>query len=363
MTTGKSSRLPGIDLFRGLAVIAVAILHSDNHMPTHGWAAFLEHFASFAVPFFLATSFYLAVRKLYISQSPYSLRSRLSRLLIPYVIWTGIYLLFTLLKYTISSREGEIGAIFRDPVSIIFLGSPAYHLYFIPLLLIGTLLLKGAEWLVQQQIRVGTVLFLLILSEMAYEVILISGNGFELGANAAFQTAFSAVGINVQQYPLLRVGAIAIAWILRCLPYIALALLWQHPFVQQRLPELGVRSVVITGLIFMLINIFGDRMLLVGIYEIARGYTALIFALSLSTVIKDHPLITSLGLCSFGIYLMHLIWVETLKTVLGRIFPYLLTNVTALTLLIFACLACTISWFLTALLIRQKGFLPKALFG
>ncbi|OLP20475.1 hypothetical protein BST81_00240 [Leptolyngbya sp. 'hensonii'] len=359
---GRSSRLAGLDLLRGAAVLAVALLHSGNGKPAPGGAGFLEHFAGFAVPFFLATSFYLAVSKLYTSKTPYSLPTRLSRLLIPYGVWTAIYVLFACVKYGVSGKRGEWGEIFQDPVSILFFGSPAYHLYFIPLLLMGTVLLKGAERLIQWQLRVIPLLGLLVLSTIAYEVILVTGNGFELGPNLAMQPIFAGLGLSPQQYPLLRIASVALVWALRCLPYIALVLLWKHPSVQKRFPQVGSQPLV-AGLAFLIINGLGDRILPAAIYEVAQGYSALVFALALSTVLEEKPWIRNLGLCSFGIYLMHLIWVETLKTLLGRVFPGLLTEVTILTLLTFAVPACLISWLLTVILMRRKGILPKVLFG
>lgn len=359
-----SLRLTGIDLLRGIAVFAVAILHSGNGDPAPtAWARALENFSGFAVPFFLATSFYLAASKVYTTAKPYCLQSRLARLLFPYAVWTALYLLFAVLKYSVSGKMAKIPDLFHDPVSIIFFGGPAYHLYFIPLLLTGILLFKAAECLVQQGVSLKILVLLSILSTVSYEVVLKTENGFTLGSNVAFQPLFAGFGLDIQQHSLFRVIGVAISWMLRCAPYIGVALLLQHPSVQKRLPKWSTQSAAIAFLLFLSINGLGDRVLPASVYEVSRGYAALILAIALSNVLVESPLLRNLGLCSFGIYLMHLIWVETFKTVLGRIYPGLLTEVTVLTLLTFSSLAWIVSWFLTALLVKRKNMLPKLLFG
>jgi Acyltransferase family len=327
----RSPRLSGIDILQGAALLGVAFLHAGNGKPSVGWAGFMTHFSSFAVPFFLATSFYLGAGKFYTSKTSSSLKSRLSRLLIPYGIWVLIYLLFNILKYAVSGRVDELGTIFRDPVNIIFFGSPAYHLYFIPLLLTGTVFSKGVEAMAKRWGNLQTLLLSFVASTIAYEVILVTGNGFELGSNVAFQTLSSGLELNIKQYSVLRIILVAIAWGFRCLPYVVLALLLQHPSIRKHLPSWNIYIAAITCLLFLIINAFGNQMLPIAVYEIARGYTALIFAIALSATLTENALIKSLGLCSFGIYLMHLIWMETSKTILGKIFPSLLTEVSILT--------------------------------
>ncbi|HCF30704.1 MAG TPA: hypothetical protein DEV81_26715, partial [Cyanobacteria bacterium UBA11049] len=97
---GKKQRLTGIDLLRGLAIYAVVILHSDEGILVKpmGWGAILQ-FSNFAVPFFLATSFYLIINKLYVSGPQFPWKTRLTRLLIPYGFWSFVYLLQKSIKY------------------------------------------------------------------------------------------------------------------------------------------------------------------------------------------------------------------------------------------------------------------------
>lgn len=81
----QKPRLIGIDLLRGIAIYAVVILHLDEViLERHPSWTVITQFASFAVPFFLAASFYLSGDRLYVSDRPYNLELRLARVLVSY---------------------------------------------------------------------------------------------------------------------------------------------------------------------------------------------------------------------------------------------------------------------------------------
>ncbi|WP_319421880.1 hypothetical protein [Pleurocapsa sp. FMAR1] len=63
----KASRFVGIDLCRGLAAFAVILLHSGDEtwgIPITEQARQFRYLFYFAVPFFLAASFYFSTKKL-----------------------------------------------------------------------------------------------------------------------------------------------------------------------------------------------------------------------------------------------------------------------------------------------------------
>ena len=151
----KKLRLTGIDLLRGIATYAVVILHSDEGIVVEppGWAAVVQ-FSGFAVPFFLATSFYLATDRLYVSDRPSNLKLRLTRLLIPYGFWSIIYILQKIVKYALKNDFDKLLELFQDPIALIFFGGAAFHLYFLPLLLAGTFANQWAERLIKKKINI-----------------------------------------------------------------------------------------------------------------------------------------------------------------------------------------------------------------
>lgn len=97
MTIKSNKRLLGINLCRGFAAYAVVLVHSGDEtlgLPISQEAIYLRMLFYFAVPFFLATSFYFLTAKPEIDTSKRFWSSRVDRIVIPYITWTLIYLLF-----------------------------------------------------------------------------------------------------------------------------------------------------------------------------------------------------------------------------------------------------------------------------
>lgn len=276
----EQQRLVGIDLFRGLAIYAVILLHIDEGVqvmpPT--WMR-IHDFALFAIPFFLATAFYLAINKLYLSQSSYPLGSRLVRLLIPYGIWSAFYLIYKSAKYLIASQSSMLMELFQDPLSLIFFGGAAFHLYFLPLLATGTLLIKLAEFLMRRRVSLKGLVLITALGLLIYEVILASGNGLKTPNYVVFEPLLVTVFPLTNSNPLLEWFLTELFWILKCLPYVMIAMLLNHPTVNQHCLKPSVRYSWQWLLTFFLLNAFGAFILPQAIYEVARGYTALLAAI------------------------------------------------------------------------------------
>ncbi|MEN8447295.1 MAG: acyltransferase family protein, partial [Cyanobacteria bacterium J06555_13] len=127
-------------------MFAVVMQHVDEGKSLEQLPAIWPDFinlASFAVPFFLATSFYLAVDKLIAQpRSNFPIKKRILRLLIPYCSWTALYVFYKIARYTLLNKGSTLQNFLSDPISIIFMGGAGLHLYFLPLLMVGTLVIK-----------------------------------------------------------------------------------------------------------------------------------------------------------------------------------------------------------------------------
>jgi fucose 4-O-acetylase-like acetyltransferase len=352
-------KLIGIDMFRGLAIFAVVVLHVDGSIvvPPLGWAQ-VTSFAKFTVPFFLAASFYLAIDKLYSSLKPYPLRSRLTRLLIPYSCWSALYVFYKIVKYSMTGDSGKLVALFHDPLALICFGGAAFHLYFLPLLAIGTILIKFSEWTIAKKISLAGLVLLCLVSFITYEILIVSGNSHDIVIHQAFQPLIAAVVPMENINPLLRWIAVSLACVIRCLPYILVSTILNHPafknfqlnFVNRRpnwWPWLWL-------FIFIILNGFGSQFLPQSLYEVSRGYLALWTAISLSNILKDNYLIQSLGACSFGIYLSHIFVLEFFQSMMKRIDPDYINSTSTPFLLMMAIVIMGISWAITLLLTRTK---------
>ncbi|WP_017304414.1 acyltransferase family protein [Spirulina subsalsa] len=354
-------RLTGIDLFRGIAIFGVVILHSDEGITVNlpFWGE-MRIFASFAVPFFLALSFYLSFRKIYASQGDYPLKARLTRLVIPYLFWTGLYLLYKLIKYALKGDFGQIVKLGQDPIGLMVLGGAAFHLYFLPLLLTGTLATKLLTPLTRYSRPVWVGLLGLGVSLGVYHLLEVSGNNFVTQGGVAFQGVSASLG--VEGNPGWRLLGVLVAWLLRCLPYLFMALILASPRIYPQLEQKNGLYCVLVLVAFGGVNQWGGNFLPLVLYEWSRGYLALLSAIALSPYLPSQDWLKNLGLCSFGIYLLHLFIVEALQMLENRIYTDGIFRHSSPNLLIFAAIVFGLSWVVTDWLMGRKT-LAKWMFG
>lgn len=356
----KKPRLTGIDLFRGIAIYAVVILHSDEGIVVKPpvWTA-ISQFSGFAVPFFLATAFYLTTERIYVSDRPYNLKARLIRLLIPYGIWSIIYSLYKILKYTVKNDFDKLFSIFQDPVSIILFGDAAFHLYFLPLLVSGTILLKLTEGLIKRRTASKYLFILCALSLIIYQYLLGDNDGLTLNLNLFLP------GVIDQDFldnnPAVKIILIELYWAVRCLPYIFLAMILNHQNIKKKWLEFTKKYVIVCCTGFLVLNIYGGLIMPGAIYEVIRGYGALLVAIAISTKLKENAIVNNLSACSFGIYLLHLLVVEVLQSLQNKLYGDK-EPISAIVLVAFSIIIFLISWALVFYLNKQKS-IAKLLFG
>ncbi len=94
----KTNRLSYWDNWKGLAIIAVVMIHATNKALTFPEGSFnynfglgVRQFINYAVPLFLAMSGYFSISAIQEDTLSYY-RKRVSRIIVPYGIWTAIYL-------------------------------------------------------------------------------------------------------------------------------------------------------------------------------------------------------------------------------------------------------------------------------
>ncbi|MEO1296891.1 MAG: acyltransferase [Cyanobacteria bacterium J06636_16] len=379
----KKQRLLGVELIRGIAAFAVVLSHSGDAT----WGEIsrgvigLRALFSFHVPFFLAISFYfLAQRFLNNPQSTASsndLRPRLQRILLPYFTWTLIYLAFRSVFFLMEGKSERLLKLYGDFSSTLFLGGASYHLYFLPLLFVGTV----TFYALNRTLRPWTlpkILGLLTASIAIRALILVTGNQFQLGPNIAFQSVFDGFGIDPQSNIVLRLLAVTIVWVATCLPFISVALLFS--FIANRFRSSDVNSADRDKeyslafnpylLLTLAIAIFLIATFLIDAGAIFRPFQKLIVAFSLVVVALSlsHTLFrsgglrreiaTSLGYCTLGIYLVHPIIIQFVKLGLAATYPTLLKGVSVFSILTISTTTFLISWLLISILIRYKTIRP-----
>lgn len=129
-------RVPGYDLLRLAAIVAVITIHVLMHyrglVPGTSPIALIDKTLHFAVPVFFFVSGALIWGRAGDRRSA-ELGRRAMTLLPPYLAWSGLYLLLTTL------RPGAALALRQVPGMLLF-GKSWYHLYFVPVLFLYYLL-------------------------------------------------------------------------------------------------------------------------------------------------------------------------------------------------------------------------------
>jgi peptidoglycan/LPS O-acetylase OafA/YrhL len=128
-----------IDYLRLLFAFGVICIHlSPSSLDAEKMT---QYFSISAVPFFLITSLYL-----FQSGETGFHKIRISRILIPYVSWSIIYIIFRIIKHQVARTVFEY-----DIFAIAFLGGAAVQLYFLPLLLCCLLVCSSVNILFADQ--------------------------------------------------------------------------------------------------------------------------------------------------------------------------------------------------------------------
>jgi peptidoglycan/LPS O-acetylase OafA/YrhL len=132
----KSARNSAVDAVKLLAMFGVVIIHLAPSTPAAELMSQL--FSAFAVPFFLMISLYYFMGKLSGSGALSVSALRLDRLYIPYAVWTIIYLALRIFKYQVQHKSLEL-----DFIPALFYGGSGVQMYFLPLLLLFQFLVLG----------------------------------------------------------------------------------------------------------------------------------------------------------------------------------------------------------------------------
>lgn len=355
----RIQRYGGIDLCRGIAAFAVIMVHSGDEtwgIPISDRAVDFRYWFYFAVPFFLATSFYFATRKLPLQLDAVFWRRKLRRIIIPYLTWSTIYLALNSVVWLLTNEVDLISELLADPLAIVLFGAACYHLYFMPLLFVGYLLLYAANHLVALKHTRGWLAIGCLVSIGIYSGLIASNNDFNLAGYTAFESLLSQLDVENWLYPLGRTVLVFLAWIIRCLPYFFGALLINQLTQQPEFMSWLHRrwAAASAFVVFALTNTVGREFIADAVSEIIIAFSLLIFALSISSFLRTHILITNLGLCSFGIYLLHPMFKTIVELIVITLLPEMAQSVSVSSMLVYALLTFIISWLAIALLLKNK---------
>ena len=354
----KQARLVGIDLCRAIAAFAVILVHSGDEnwgLPISDRAIQFRHLFYFAVPFFLAASFYFGVKKMPLVLDRNFWQKKFQRIVMPYLLWSIFYVVSKTVVFWATNDTEQLQELLSDPVAIIFFGAASYHLYFIPLLLAGTILLYLANYLYTQHNSFWTLAAFSIFSLITYQLLIVFNDDFNLGSYTAFPDLLQLVSSDNIFYQPLRILLVDLSWIIRCLPYFSIALLLQATLEQNELIWVYKKETTTAiFLVFILLNFIGNKYLPTAICELSIAYSLLLFGITVSQHIPDSSLIDNLGLCSFGIYLIHPFVKSAVEIVALKFLPQLSQSVSILSILFYSIFSFSVSWLIISIMQKDK---------
>lgn len=355
----QPNRLTGIDLCRGLAAFAVILVHSGDEtwgIPISESAIHFRYLFYFAVPFFLAAAFYFATKKFPLHLSLAFWQKKFKRIILPYLVWSAFYVVSKALIFQLSNNSDRVSQLLADPVAIIFLGGASYHLYFLPLLVAGILWLCLVNFLIKLKKSTFYLFINILISLFLYQLLLTSNNSFALGSYIAFPELLQQFSANRIIYQIMRLFLVNLAWMIRCLPYFLTALLINQTLPKKQQWLYQKTGVILLLFIFLFFNIIGKQFLPEAFSEIAIAYSLLLLGIASSKYIDNSNLITNLGLCSFGIYLIHPFIKSAVEIILVKLVPQLTQSVSIASMLVYAVSSFLVSWLVISLLLKNKFF-------
>lgn len=356
-------RLLGIDLIRGIAAYAVIQVHSGDEtwgLPIESSAIIFRLLFYFAVPFFLGTSFFFSIHKMTNRISWEFWKSKIERILFPYFVWSLLYFVIRFTSFYLTEESTKLHLLVSDPLALIFLGGTSYQLYFLPLLFTGTLLTLLIKNLSLERISNKSLMFFLVLSLVLYQALIISGNDFRLGFYDSFSNLPALNSLN--NNPLIRFILVQVSWLLRCLPYLLLAIVLDRWLSQSNQNLYNIRKLVILVASFLFVNTLKIYIGSNGLADIVVAFLLLLIGIMLSKHIGNNNTVKSLGACSFGVYLIHPIIMNIIEFVEFKLLNSPLKQITIISMLEISIPTFLISWFLVFLLKKKKN-LSFFLFG
>ena len=322
----SDSRNTTIDLFRLIATFGVITIHVPFSTPAA--KIYFNVFWPFCVPFFYMASltFYFIHLENFKGDR---LKKKVQRLVYPYISWTIIYLTLIFIKHSFTHSGNPV-----NPVAAVFYGSSAVHLYFLPNLLGMQALIYGIYNLKKDSHINLNALAVLIISIIYF-----------------------FVGYRFQYFGFSSAGSIL------AIPLYILIAYWASTKILGKDNNRLLTIIGILIVLFMIVSNFSGFHYILMDFDfilIFGGMGLLLLAIG-SPFLGDIPKIKYIAGCSYGIYLSHVLFLETFKLYIERIFKInLYYNFYVTTLIVISIFLMSL---LFVILIRKIPHLKFYLFG
>ncbi len=355
------SRQWSIDLVRAISTYGIVLIHSGGYAPSDNLAAQTQDFFRFALPFFLAASFYLLSFPKQEQNLSKLIFSRAKRLLLPYLIWSFVYLIARVFKAVVTHKFGDVETLLHDPFSIIFFGSSAVHLYFLPLLFTGNLF-AIAIGKFETSLKSSVVLFLTSLA--IYNLILQYSSNFSMGFVKFYDVFYSLQMSSIQS--IIKLILLQVWFVIVCLPYIFCARslrAWARQSSLEIQESKSSYSSFFLLLFCFSITITLCRILIPSFFnEPIFGCLLLIVCMNFPFTFNDFSkkILLDLSKASFGIYLFHHLIINFVELILSKFYPQFMSRVSILTVIFISVPGFLISWSIVRIFTNRTKQIIKA---
>jgi fucose 4-O-acetylase-like acetyltransferase len=304
-----TERLAGVDLMRGFGALGVICVHIgivvNNRISPAGAA--LQAWFDFVVAFFLVTALYFALRGEKAASAPWGpwLRQRFERLMVPYFIWSAIYLALHILKLCLGHQSGAVRSLFQDPLGLLLNGGTGLALYFLPLLFISLVVAHALRTFLASA-PLGLLGLGLAGTAVAASFMKDTGNAYDLGTATGFNHALP--GLNA--FPPARLLLALLADAVRSLPLITAAaiLVRTLPSLKKHSPAWPLLAGVSALAVPPLAAQFGASGY---VPEVVAGTGA--FFVGWGLPFPAGRTATVVGAFSYGVYLVHQVVLEAMQ--------------------------------------------------
>jgi len=328
--------LAGLDFVRVLAAFGVVVMHSNFGLRapmTHAAEIFSNAFV-FAVPFFLAASLYFRAERG--TQPVGDLCDRLKRLMVPYFVWSIIYLAAHGAKLLLIGQEGEFSRFVSAIPGHLLCGSAAVQLYFLPLLAVGTVVLFFISlWLSRWPVSgiVGGLVIAMVVSAV-------------MESNPSVSPPGPVWRTTINNF---------VIWTGRTLPMAVAALLVARLFSKERLATLPKWTMAIMVFGVVLPQVWGLSSLPPSFWDIGIGFGWFFIGCVASQWLPHTAGLKSLGNAAGGIFLLHHLVVEVMQTAIEKGLPGW-AEITSLPMLLTISLT---AFFTSYLIVNQASKYPS----
>jgi len=296
-------RIEEIDILKGIGMIAVVLIHITAIYTNHLSVGIINCLLQFAVPLYLSVSAILLMNK-YKEELNYKLfyKRYLPRIIIPYAVWSIIYCII----YSFRGRK------INNIIDTIFFGQANYHLYFMIIILqfylLFPLIRKSIKNLKNFEIyTIALVILQIIFLQLnsiyvypyfkylaipIYAYIMPIGLGLWLGKN--YNKKIISKKTSIVLIILAIIGSYLFVAHSQPIPYS-----WEINTMINKIYYTTTLSVGTTVSIFRNTYIYGTILVLLILAKLIIKYTP---------TIKN--ILISIGKTSFGIYLVHPLFLE-----------------------------------------------------